>query len=507
VAILTQADKEILSRTRLEPGSIPNEVVGIDAFTGWYFGMQMLPKQVILHHASQKNILVVGGVASGKTSARALSALAYATTIPHYRFLNVSISSFQANLMFDFLISRIEGNRKFEKLVKVTRKRPYPEVELITGSQLSFMTVGYEAQHIRGSEFDEINFDEGGFEPKEATISALRGRLRGTRPDGTTRMGRLTITTTPTDIPWLYERWQRGEDKENEGYDPQRYLSLRMTIYENIYLPQWQIEEIEKDTPDELKAQELSAEFPVLIENEFPRDQINTITDMDWLSDAEAKNQVEPGYSGYKVVQSTRNGVVHWETPVESGHIYIIAGDPGTNNPPHRNSPSVMVMDVTEKPYKLVYHSWPNGNGKYAPFLSNYRYALEKYNPVYKGIDATGTQKAIDELAFEQYGIELNSLNFQKDKYAMVNALKMLVQRGGFRMPFIKGIRQQLASYKLPDNKIAQDLICSLMQIAHLARYTEQQSSGGEQGELRRKVRFDSRTARARNSYRRKGGR
>jgi len=504
MVLLNSTDREILSRTQIQPSDAPGEVVGIDAFTGWYFGMRMLEKQVIIHHAPQKNVLVLGGVASGKTSGRGLSALGYAATVPFYKFLNVSISSFQANLMFEFLLSRIEGNKRFEKLVRITRKRPYPEIVLVTGASLGFMTVGFEAQHIRGSEFDEINFDEGGFEPKEATISSLRGRLRGIRPDGTSRMGRLTITTTPTDIPWLYERWLKGRDSNHDGYDPSRYLSLRMTIYDNIYLPKWQIDEIEKDTPAELREQELSAEFPVMVENEFPRDQINAITDMDWLANVEVLSKEEPGFNGYKVIQTPRNGVVHWELPASRDRLYIIAGDPGTNNPPHRNSPTIMVLDVTEKPYQLVYCSWPNGGGKYAPFLASYRYALEKYNPIYKGIDATGTQKAIDELAFKEYGIELNSLNFQKDKYAMINALKIMIQRADIRIPFIKGIRQQLASYKLPDNKIAQDLVCSLMELAHLTRYIEQREDSDTDAGKRSQMRADSRRARARHSYRRR---
>jgi hypothetical protein len=38
--------------------------------------------------------------------------------------------------------------------------------------------------------------------------------------------------------------------------------------------------------------------------------------------------------------------------------------------------------------------------GSYNPFLRPYRYAQDKYTPLLKGIDATGTQKGVYELAF-----------------------------------------------------------------------------------------------------------
>jgi hypothetical protein len=65
--------------------------------------------------------------------------------------------------------------------------------------------------------------------------------------------------------------------------------------------------------------------------------------------------------------------------------MYLLASDPGTASPPKRNSPVVMVWDVTEKPYELVYFHWVSGNGSYIPWLNSMKYALEKYNPHLRG--------------------------------------------------------------------------------------------------------------------------
>ena len=222
---------------------------------------------------------------------------------------------------------------------------------------------------------------------------------------------------------------------------------------------------------------------------------------MDQLPIAEQEYTAKGPKSGYSVSMSPRLGVVRWEAPLREGHVYVLSGDPGSNAPPHRNAPCIICLDVTTLPYKLVFFSWPSGKGRYAPFLSEYRYALDKYSPVYKGIDATGPQKALDELAFDDLGIALDNLNFQKDKYAMLNSLRVLIQNEGLKIPFIKGFRQQLINYRLPDNKIAQDIVSALMGATHLAKYVNQSPETDQ--ELRPGTRLDSRARRAYNSYRR----
>ena len=95
-----------------------------------------------------------------------------------------------------------------------------------------------------------------------------------------------------------------------------------------------------------------------------------------------------------------------------------------------------------------------------------------KYNPVFRGIDATGTQMAIDELAFENAGIELNRINFGRDKNAMLNSLALAITNHDVRMPLIKGNNAQLSQYSRElDDKIPQDIVMTQAQCAYLARY------------------------------------
>jgi hypothetical protein len=105
------------------------------------------------------------------------------------------------------------------------------------------------------------------------------------------------------------------------------------------------------------------------------------------------------------------------------------------------------------------------------PWLTSTKYAIEKYRPYMKGIDATGPQKALDELVFERDDISVDSVNFARDKDGMLNALKMIFQNHELRFPYIKGLRHQLRTYKRDDKDLAQDIVAALMVFAYLTRY------------------------------------
>jgi hypothetical protein len=115
--------------------------------------------------------------------------------------------------------------------------------------------------------------------------------------------------------------------------------------------------------------------------------------------------------------------------------------------------------------------------GSYNPFLQSYKYALEKYDPLLKGIDATGPQKALDELAFENAGIKTDKLNFGAYKDGMLNALSLDISNHRLVWPPISGLRKQMGSYsrERDDKKLAQDIVMTLAQISYLARYVPDQ--------------------------------
>ena len=101
---------------------------------------------------------------------------------------------------------------------------------------------------------------------------------------------------------------------------------------------------------------------------------------------------------------------------------------------------------------------------------------MQIYRPVLKGMDTTGPQKAIDELAFENMGLSIDGINFQRDKDAMLNSLSMDVTNHNIKWPVIKGLIKQTSSYskELELKKGDQDIVMMLAQGSFLARFVSE---------------------------------
>ncbi|MBI3682901.1 MAG: hypothetical protein HY235_21215 [Acidobacteria bacterium] len=167
-----------------------------------------------------------------------------------------------------------------------------------------------------------------------------------------------------------------------------------------------------------------------------------------------------------------RCGIVEWVLPPDSGRLYITLGDPGQGNAPYRNAPVVMTYDVTDfpaTPAAMRRFWWGFGDGKYDPFYRQFSEQMILYNCA-GCFDATGAQKAFGEgkdIAVPEHlpviPIDLSG-NFKM--YYMI-ILKKLMGKGLILWPDeIKGIRHQFKIYRLPDRKIAQDIVSAHVLLA-----------------------------------------
>lgn len=466
MSVLSDADREILPLAKRQHG-------GFHIACQWYLnGWTPMAKQYAFHQIVVPNVTFLAGIAAGKTTAVAGSYLMDCISTPYFGALNTSVTSVQAELVFEMVMGWVEGNSKLEHLIEDITLRPWPSIEFKNFSYWHFRTMGKDARFIRGSEYDRINVDEAGLVYDDTGLKVLRGRLRGKRPDGTTRMARLDVTTSPTDAPWLRERFNMG-DKGHQTFE-EAYRSIRATIYENEHLTAEQIALMEKDYTEEMIDVELRALFPDYGMSEFPKRHLDICEDMalnDQMTLALRPPDGGKPKKGYKLEEHPRYGVTHWEMPAVPSGRYVMAGDPGTGDPPKRNAGVVIVARTDTKPYEIVYFDWVFGRGSYKPFLNSFKYAINKYRPVLKGLDSTGPQKALEELAFENEGIEVSGLNFQRDKDAMINALSLAVTDHWFRWPVIKGFRQMRQYRRQEDKKLAQDIVMTMAELAYLCRW------------------------------------
>lgn len=473
--MITDADKVFLP-------AVLRENNGFVAFCQYYFEFTPHIKQFLFHQARQPNVSWLGSIASGKTMGMAVSFTADCMSLPYFKALTTSLTSVQAEIGFNLISGYFENNKRIEHHIKDIKNRPYPMILFSNGATWTFRTIGYEAKNIRGLEFDRIDFDEACFEPSAETVPTLRGRLRGNRlPErggypAVKRMARLDLTSSPADSVWFKEVWYKGV-KGDLTYDPKNYLSIRSTIWENKSLSPEHIELMKAGMSDEQIRVELNAEFPDYGDSMFPISHIEKCETAQLNDEMEdAINPVSEGgiglipKPGYQMSVHPRHGVTKYIKPPSVDGRYIMAGDPGIGDVPRRNSAIVMCFDTSKYPYEMVYFDWISGHGSYQPFIASFRQCLDMYKPIFKGIDATGTQAALDELAFESAGISTDSLSFQRDKIGMLNALSMGLASGQFRFPVIAGLHRQLGGYKLDDKKLNQDLVMGFAMISYLCR-------------------------------------
>jgi hypothetical protein len=470
---LSSGEQQILEAAKRQYG-------GFHLATQWYLrDWDPLGHQYVWHHCPIGNTTTIAGIASGKTSMVSASNTIDCLTYPGFRALNASVTAKQAELAYQMVESWRDGNPRLDKFIKNVVLRPYPIIEFTNSSTFEFRTAGQGAKFIRGSEYDRINYDEPQLDPTDEAIRTLRGRLRGRRPDGSVRMARLDCTGTPSYAPWIRERFYKGwRGSEYATAETLKYFwSLRIETYDNTRLTAEQIKLMETDYPPELIDVELRGLFPDYGLSMFPIKHITACTDASLNDEIDAALHPEEGsvLPGYDCVEWPRVGEIKLEFPFDPRRVYVMAGDPGVDNPPKRNSGVVMVYDVTEPPMKqLAYFHWVPGNGSYHPFMQSYKYANTKYRPVRRGIDATGPQKALDELGFQDFGLVLDNLNFGALKDGMLNALLVDTTNHTYRDPRIQGLIKQMSEYRreddTPSKHIAQDLIMTKAQISWLAR-------------------------------------
>jgi hypothetical protein len=398
---------------------------------------------------------------SGKTSMVAFSAATWAALTPYFKFMNVAPTFWQAKLMYQAIIERADGNR-YQRFIKRAVRRPYPTIELYNNSKLEFMSAADEIEKLRGWEGDWMNGDEFGFIDSPSTVQIMRTRLRGERPTNRPRLGRLSVITTATDVPWLWERYDKAKK------DPETYLSMTITTSMNESLTKRDVRLMREALPPELRAIEMQGARPMGTCEEFARAVIEQCEDRSL--NRLCHQGIKEGKAGFAYEERSLAGCHQLMMPPDRGRDYLVVGDPGQGEPPRRNAGVVLVLDITgfpEHPATLRMFDWVYGGGSYIPFLSSFKTAMNLYQPVGAAFDATGSQKAMDELAFSDVGegILVEGMNLTGKKQAYHNAIKLIMQRGLLKYPYIRGLRRQLAQYAFPDKKLTQDIV-SALQIA-----------------------------------------
>lgn len=450
-----------------------------------------LPWQLEFWQRPEKTRTVIGLTGTGKTLGIGMLAMYACATMPYFRFLNVAPNMYQSALMEREIKSRIEESHFRTKFLKPgkagIRYRPYIMYTFENGSTAEFMNVADNADNVQSWSGDWINLDEAGLLDQvdyqgqvqlAHILIGLSSRLRGERPDGRPRLGLLSMISMAyaNDTLWTY--FDQGKDDSQK-----RSWSRKVFHADNPYLTEEYLQKLRDTVPPGMEGMWLRGEPPPRTNKEFSDAMLDATLDTSKLEFDRTQEGV--------LIEETNAGVVTYELPKRKNGVYVLTGDPGLGEPPARNAPVIVCMDVTDfprEPATLAAFWWGYSGGKYQTFIESFARLATKYGvvPDFRGYDSTGAQRALAELAFTTGEMPVIPMDFAgSKKIAYLSALKLLMGKGKWRLPAgIYGIKDQLRKYVLPDNKLPQDIVCALAMNAYLQYplYLQEYPEGTDDG-------------------------
>lgn len=467
---MTALDKEILERSLFD----------IDLWANGYFDGQVFRFQRHFYHAPQKDKLLVAGIRTGKSRLVSMGFLHFAQYHPYSRLLNTSISSEQAKIVYQNCLEFCAMPR-FRHWVEHVQSSPYPLIRLVNGSELWFRSIGYEAELIRGFEFDLINVDEAAYVTHEAAIKTLKGRLLGINPfTHKPRAGIFWQVSSPKGQGWMFERWKKG-DPQYSFAQPHKYLSLRARTTDNPLLSLEQIQELMADYTDAMIKQELFGEFLDNTDAVFPLHLILAGCDGEsrevrWILDQVTMWNTRNEINSVRKDAGLTEDITHYELEPQAGHRYVNSWDLGKKpTSKGRNAMVGMVWDITHEPWTLVAYLYREGMG-YVEAKSKIESWHEKYSSngsiCRTVIDSTGKGDVLEEFIERERTIDnLEGIVYSSTmKPNLIHAGKISIEREQCRFPFIRRFVDQMSNYEIFDKDLPQDIVMCYCQAMYAAR-------------------------------------
>ena len=514
---LSGLDKEILARCRDD----------IALWVHGYFDEPFFPYQEYFYHAPQHDKLLIAGIRTGKSHLVSRGFMHLAQFNAGARLLNTSISSEQAKIVFNKCLEMC-NHPNFSHWVEYVSSSPYPMIRLVNKSEIWFRSAGYKAEYLRGFEFDVINFDEVAYEQRKETIDTLKGRLLGINTvTHRHRMGILWMTSSPKGQGWLSERWKKGDPKFTAEAQPDKYLSIRATIFDNPLLNEDLIADIMRDYTDAMINQELYGLFLENPDAVFPyhlvmaccepgRREVTILNEQIQIWNARNPERAR----SIRLDAGLTEDIVHYECEPKAGHRYINSWDLGKKPTSEgRNAMVGMVYDITHEPWLQVAYRYSEAMG-YVEAKGEMESWHEKYSSngatCSTVMDSTGKGDVLLEFMEREQTIDdLEGIVYSgATKPNLIHAGKLAIERGLTVFPFIRRQVDQFTGYQIMDKKIAQDIVMTYCQAMYVARqmtrmtdrpplqqqlnaYRERQSYEGRTSTAKRNPRYiESRLAR-----------
>jgi hypothetical protein len=422
-------------------------------------------------NAKQTTIVIIGGYGSSKTWFEMCRNLKKMATTPFYKCLVIAPYAIQANEVMTQAKRLLTGTEYEKRFMQDGgfRNRPYPSItvrnDLCIESVMEFYSIEKNADKLLNLSGDAFHVEQAEqVENIDWLMEIIGSRLRG-QVAGRELEGKITFIANSNEAgnPQLWDYFDEGET------DPEHVLSLQPEIFDNPYIsPRQLIDIAARVTKGGMQNLDraLRGARPIGSGEHFSQESIMKCRDNN-LDDVMRDAQMMPN-DDVKLITMPKAGVVEWSLPPEKDRFYFLVADPGWSDPPNRNSAAMMVFDVTNFPTipaTMRSFAWVYGNNSPEPWIQKYMELCYKYGCVGRNaFDSTGPQSGYGRMIHgltDLFPWEVNMGGGKK--YIFLNAAKTLISKGLYQFPDIPMLFSQLAKYKLPDEKLRQDLVACLL--------------------------------------------
>ena len=428
-------------------------------------GFIFIPYQLDIRQAKQPTRVNIGGYGAAKSVGSGVSMLIDAATLPGYEGYVLAPYTIQTEAVHQAMMTVIQGTEYERRFLINSTLRPYPKIVIgnshVLQSTIKFFAIKDDPGKILNLSGDMAHIDQAEqVDDLDQLIEFISSRLRG-HVYGRERQGIINIIANSEDSPALWDLFDEAEERPKDIY------SVIATTFQNPYLTPRQMKLIEERMGKDPQRKDvaLRGARPIGSGQHFSAVSITKCRNLG--ADEAMEQALKDKTPGWSRIWVPKAQVVTWRRPPLAGHTYLLAADPGFSNPPERNSAALGVFDVSlfpEFPAEMVAFEWVSGNNSPDPWLQMYTELCIFYNCIGRNaFDATGPQAGYDRYVHGLQSLLPTPVNFQgAKKYVALNNAKVLTARGMWRFPNIPLLYSQMAKYRLPDEKLKQDIVAML---------------------------------------------
>lgn len=403
---------------------------------------------------------------SGKSWGEMLNNMIRMATLRQFRAFVLAPFQEQAKEIFDQVLNTIADTEYAKRFLIAAPRSPRPKLiignDLVGESTMEFYPINENPEKVLNLSGDVAHIEQAEqLEEIQKLIRLVGSRFRG-RVGGRERLGLIRFIANAEDNTELWDLVDEAEE------DPAEILYLAPSTFDNIHNTPRQLKIIAKrmGSDPNIRASALKGARPIGSGEHFPHSAIAKCR-ADWLDDLMADG-LKRELSGFHRVEAPKAGVVEWTIPPMENGIHLLVADPGWANPPERNSAAIMVFEITDfptRPAHLRAFAWVYGNGSPDPWLQKYAEYCIEYNCVSRNaFDATGPQAGYERWVHGLHTLLPTPYNFGGvAKFVALNTTKKMINNGLLTFPNLPMLFNQMTKYKLPDDKIRQDLVMAVL--------------------------------------------